>query len=59
MGPCARTAWPSRFDVAYIELLWKTVSLQRSLGTPFGIMPAVIGERKLLLGLSALPEGTD
>lgn len=49
---------PSRYDVAYIELLRETIHLQRSLGTTLGVVPAVIGERRLMLGLSALPEGT-
>ncbi len=56
MGPCARTAEPSRYDVAYFEILWEAIRLQREVSTPFGIMPAVIGERRLLMGLPALPE---
>lgn len=56
MGPCQRTAEASPTDVAYMELLREVIRLQRELDTPFGIMPAVIGERRILLGLPALPE---
>jgi hypothetical protein len=55
MGPCLRTDEPSAYDVAYMELLREIVSLEREQQTFFGIMPAVIGERKLLLGRQALP----
>ena len=58
MGPCLRTLGPSRHDVAYMELLRSVVDLQRSLGVPFGIVPGMIGERNLLLGLPALPDMT-
>lgn len=53
MGPCLRTAEPSAYDVAYMELLREIVSLEQEQQTFFGIMPAVIGERKLLLGRQA------
>lgn len=57
-GPCMRTAEPSPHDVAYMELLRETLRLEREEGTFLGIMPAVIGERRLLLGLPALPAVT-
>jgi hypothetical protein len=55
MGPCLRTGEPSAYDVAYMELLREIVSLEREQQTFFGVMPAVIGERKRILGLPALP----
>lgn len=54
-GPCMRTAEPSRYDVAYVELLRETMRLEEEHRTFLGIMPATIGERKMLLGLPALP----
>jgi hypothetical protein len=55
-GPCLRTQEPSRHDVAHIELLREVMLLERELGTFLGVVPATIGERRLLLGLpTALP----
>ncbi|MFQ6044761.1 MAG: hypothetical protein ACE5PT_00190 [Gemmatimonadales bacterium] len=54
-GPCLRTPEPSLYDVAYIELLREVMVLEWEHNTLFGIMPATIGERRILLGLSALP----
>lgn len=54
-GPCLRTAEPSKWDVAYTELLRETLRLEREHGTPLGLVPAIIGERKELLDLPALP----
>lgn len=58
MGPCDRTAEPSPHDVAYMELLRSVLALQDEWGTELGVMPAIIGERRILLGESALPELT-
>jgi hypothetical protein len=58
MGPCDRTAEPSAYDVAYMELLRSVLELQEEWGTELGMMPAIIGERRVLLGESALPEVT-
>ena len=55
-GPCMRTAEPSSHDVAYLELLRATMALERERGSFLGIMPATIGERRVILGASALPE---
>jgi hypothetical protein len=55
MGPCLRTADLSRSDAAYMELLRETLRLARELDTPYALMPSVIGERRVLLGASALP----
>lgn len=54
-GPCLRTAEPSPRDVAYMELLRETMRLEREYGTLLGILPATIGERRVLLQLPALP----
>jgi hypothetical protein len=54
-GPCVRTSEPSRFDVAYMELLREVMRLEEEHDAFPAIMPAAIGERKLLLGLPALP----
>lgn len=56
MSPCIRTSETSREDVAYMELLWETLRLARELEVPEALMPSVIGERRVLLGASALPE---
>lgn len=56
MGPRMRTAGPSPRDVAYVELLRETLDLARELGTSHGMMPSVIGERRVLLGETVLPE---
>lgn len=55
MGPCMRTSEISRDDVAYMELLRETLRLARELEIPEAMMPSVIGERRILLGLPALP----
>jgi len=55
MGPCMRTAEPSAYDAAYMELLREIVNLEGEQQTFFGVMPAVIGERRLVFGSSALP----
>lgn len=57
MGPCMRTSEVSKHDVAYMELLRETLRLARELGAPDGMMPSVIGERRILLEASALPNG--
>jgi hypothetical protein len=54
-GPCMRTSEPSPGDVAYMELLRETLRLAREHGTFLGTMPAVIGERRILLDRPALP----
>lgn len=54
-GPCMRTMEASPNDVAYMELLREILLLEREVGTFLGVMPATIGERRILLGLSALP----
>jgi len=54
-GPCMRTAEPSPQDVAYMELLRETLTTDRASEAFLGIMGAVIGERRVLLGLPALP----
>ncbi len=56
MGPCERTSEPTRFDVAYLELLSEIVRVQQRVGSRYGLVPAIIGERRLLLGASTLPE---
>lgn len=54
-GPCLRTPEPSAEDVAYVQLLRETLRLAREEITFLGIMPAAIGERRVLLDLPALP----
>lgn len=54
-GPCMRTAEPSPEDVAYMELLRETIRLEREHDTFLGVVPALIGERRVLFGASALP----
>jgi hypothetical protein len=54
-GPCMRTADPSPRDVAYMELLREALRIEGEGGAFRSIMPAVIGERRVLLGLPALP----
>ena len=57
MGPCLRTAEPSAADVAYMEMLRAIVTTARA--DPWqGVVPSIIGERRIVLGLSALPEMT-
>jgi hypothetical protein len=55
MGPCMRTSEISRDDVAYMELLRETLRLARELEIPEAMMPSVIGGRRILPGLPALP----
>lgn len=55
-GPCDRTAEPSALDVAYTELLREIIALEREHGTTLGLMPALAGERTLVLGRPPLPE---
>lgn len=54
-GPCMRTAEPSPYDVAYMELLREAMRIEREEETFLGIVPAMIGERRVILGLPALP----
>ncbi|MGD2071157.1 MAG: hypothetical protein PVI57_20990 [Gemmatimonadota bacterium] len=56
MGPRMRTAGPSPQDVAYMALLRETIALAREVGPSYGMIPSVIGERRVLLGETALPE---
>lgn len=55
-GPRMRTLEPSPYDVAYIELLREAMRVEEEQGTFLGIMPAVIGEREVLLGLPPVPD---
>ncbi len=55
MGPCMRTAEPSTHDVAYLELLRAVMTLEDELDTVYGVMPAILGERRILLETSPLP----
>lgn len=50
-----RTAEPSPLDVAYMELLRENIWLEREHDIFLGVVPAMIGERRVLLGKSALP----
>ena len=54
-GPAMRTQEPSRYDVAYIEMLRAVMRLELQHDTPYGVIPATIGERRIMLGLPALP----
>lgn len=54
-GPCMRTMEASPNDVAYLEMLREVLLLERAHDTFLGLMPATIGERRVMLGLSALP----
>lgn len=54
-GPCMRTAEPSPYDVAYMELLREAMRIEGEEETFLGIVPALIGERRVILGLPALP----
>ena len=55
-GPRMRTKEPSPYDVAYIELLRETMRVEEEHDTFLGMMPAVIGEREILLGLPPIPD---
>jgi hypothetical protein len=54
-GPAMRTPEPSKYDVAYTELLREIMRLERSRNTFLGLMPATIGQRRVQLGKSTLP----
>ena len=54
-GPCARTADVSEQDVAYLELLRRTLTLEEELGSNLSVIPATIGERVIMMGASTLP----
>jgi hypothetical protein len=53
-GSCGASE-PTREDVAHVELLWSVIALEHQYDTLLGIMPGLIGERRLLLNLPALP----
>jgi hypothetical protein len=55
-GPHMRTQEVSPYDVAYIELLRETIMTEEEHDTFLGMMPAVIGERVILLGLPPVPD---
>ncbi|HEX6575298.1 MAG TPA: Ig-like domain-containing protein [Gemmatimonadaceae bacterium] len=54
-GPAMRTAEPSKYDVAYIELLRAITVLEQTHDTFLGLVPATIGERRIMLNKSTLP----
>jgi hypothetical protein len=55
MGPGMRTEEPSIHDVAYMEMKQAVMLLQQEFNTFLGIVPGTIGERRIMLGLPALP----
>lgn len=50
-----RTPEPSKYDVAYMELLRAVLRIEREHDTALSVIPAIIGQRRMLLGLPALP----
>ena len=57
MGPCDRTDEPSAHDVAWMELARELVELEAFESVTLrGLVPSIIGERRIVLGLSALPD---
>ncbi len=54
-GPRLRTSDPSQMDVAYMEMVRALMELEREGLTFQALIPAIAGERRLILGLPALP----
>lgn len=53
-GPFMRTMEPSPQDVAYTELMREIVAQSRA--GAIGLIPAIIGDRRIIRGLPALPD---
>lgn len=54
-GPQMRTPEPSMHDVAYWELRHEMLHLEREHETLLGVLPAMMGQRRIMLDLPLLP----